>query len=117
MTLMSVVLPAPLGPTTQTSSPPRIASEISHSAVAAPYFATIESSASMGPSEKCRHHVRLFHHFGRHTLGDNDAMLEHDDAVGERHDGAHHVLDEKDGRPRIANRADQLNGVLTFARR
>src|SRR2546423_5718891 len=106
MTLMSVVLPAPLGPTTQVSSPAPIVSEISDSAVAVPYFATMASSTSMSLPEKSRYDVRLFHHFRGRTFGDHRAVIEDDHAVRKRHDRTHHVLDEQNRRPGVTNRAD-----------
>src|SRR5436189_2653071 len=84
-TLMSVVLPAPFGPTTQTSSPARMVNEMSHNAVAAPYFTIAVLSSSMLRAEKCRHDMGLFHDFGRLAFGYDDAVIEHDHAVGERH--------------------------------
>ena len=33
---------------------------------------------------------------GRGPLGDDPTLAQHHDAMGERHDGAHHVLDEQD---------------------
>src|SRR5215468_4099669 len=103
MTLMSVVLPAPFGPTIETSSPGPMVSETPHSAVAVPYLATAPSSASMGFSQKRRDDLRLLHHFRRHAFRDHRAVIEHDDAIRQRHHRTHHVLDEQDRRPRLAN--------------
>src|SRR5437870_1825113 len=86
-TLISVVLPAPLGPTTQTSSPARIVNDTSHSAVAAPYFASIASIRSMLLSQECRDDVRLLHHIRGFPFGDDCAVVENDHTIGERHHG------------------------------
>src|SRR5258708_38237426 len=107
MTLMSVDLPAPFGPTTHTSSPAARVSDTSHSAVAAPYRASIAASSSMRAAQVCKHDFLPFHDFGGSALGDDLAVIEHDDAIGQRHDGAHDVLDKDDGGTPVANRADQ----------
>ena len=43
------------------------------------------------------HHLGALHHLGRGALGEQLAVVEHHHAVGQRHHGAHHVLDEDDG--------------------
>ena len=53
------------------------------------------------------HHLRPLHHLGRPALGEQLAVVEHDDAVGQRHHRAHHVLDEHDGRALVADAPDQ----------
>src|SRR4029453_887903 len=115
-TLMSVDLPAPFGPTTQASSPDSSLSETSHSAVAAPYRAAMDSSSSMRPAGVGRHDVGPFHDIGGNSFRDDPPVVEHDDAIGERHDRAHDVLDEDDGRSLVADRADQRDGFVDLPR-
>src|SRR2546422_8119284 len=102
MTLISVVLPAPFGPTTQTSSPAATSSDTSHSAVAAPYFATTFLISSMRLAQESRDDIGLLHDVGGFAFGNDPSMIENDDAIRQRHDRAHHVLDEDDPRARIA---------------
>ena len=45
-------------------------------------------------AEVGRHHLGTLHHLGHRAFGQQLAMVEDDDAVGERHHRAHHVLDE-----------------------
>src|SRR5437763_14176174 len=90
--LMSVVLPAPFGPTTQTSSRSPMASDTSTMAAAAPYETRMRSTSSMRFTQIRLHDRRPAHHFGRTALGDHAAVAQHHDAVGELHHRAHHVL-------------------------
>src|ERR671937_834085 len=58
----------------------------------------MRSTSSTLPPEIRFHHLRPSHHFGR-TAGRYDTpVAQHDDAIGELHYGAHHVLDEHDAR-------------------
>ena len=105
ITRSSVVLPAPLGPTTATASPRSTRRRTSHSAVKcavaggdrgeleqahastifSPRYASItrgSSATSSGP-----------------TLGDLLAVIEHDHAVHDAHERGHDVLDPHDGDP------------------
>src|SRR5690606_2868201 len=43
------------------------------------------------------HHVGARHDFGRRPFGQDFSLIENDDAVAQRHDRAHDVLDEQDG--------------------
>src|SRR5712691_8366314 len=78
--LMSVVLPAPFGPTTHASSPAPMRSDTSEIAGAAPYETWMRSTSSMGLPQVGGDHVRLPHHRARVALGDDAAVAEHDDA-------------------------------------
>src|SRR5437764_10959695 len=85
MTLISVLLPAPLGPTTHTSSPRSTCSDTSHSAGAAPYAACTFTTSSMGRlSQVGTHHLGVAHHFARLSLRDQLAVVQHHDAVRQR---------------------------------
>src|SRR6187549_2084360 len=109
LTLMSVVLPAPLGPTIETKSAGPTDSEISRSATAAPYLASTDLSSSMRFPEKSGDDVAAPHHLFRRSLRDDLAVVEHDDAVRQRPHRAHHVLDEHDRRAFVADPADEAN--------
>src|SRR4029077_14846875 len=96
MTLMSVVLPAPLGPTIETRSAGPTDSVISRSATAAPYLASTDRSSSMRLPEECGHDVAAAQDLFSRAFRDDLAVVEHDDAVRQRPHRAHHVLDEHD---------------------
>src|SRR3954471_6100166 len=118
ITLISVLLPAPLGPTTHTSSPRSTCNDTSHSAGAAPYAACTFTTSSMGRlSQVGTHHIGVAHHFARLSLRDQLAVVQHHDAVRQRHHRAHHVLDEDDGGALVADATDQLDGVVDLAGR
>src|SRR5436305_2388783 len=96
--LISVLLPAPFGPTTHTSSRAPMASDTSMIAGAAPYETRMRSTSSMRFAQVRLHHLRPAHHLRRPAFGDHPPVAQHDDAVGELHHRAHHVLDEHDAR-------------------
>ena len=49
----------------------------------------------------------------RDSLGDDLPVVEHDDAIGERHDGAHDMLDEDDrARPGRGSRGSAATASL-----
>src|SRR3990167_5163266 len=97
MALISVVLPAPLGPTTATSSPSPTVSETSHRAGASPYPTCRPSASSIGFPEIGGHDLRLPDDVARPALGDQLAVVQHHDPVGQVDHGPHDVLDEEDG--------------------
>src|SRR5688500_3574514 len=102
--LIRVVLPAPLGPTTHSSSPGRTSSDTPHSARALPYATCRSRTSSMGRYPQVRaHHFGTLHHVLGHALGQQLAVIEHHDPVRKRHHRAHHVLDEDDGRTLVAD--------------
>ena len=53
----------------------------------------------------------------RGAFRDDQAVIEHDDAVRQRQHRAHHVLDEYDRRAVVADRADQLDRAVDLAGR
>src|SRR4029453_13778654 len=89
--LMSVDLPAPLGPTTHTSSPDATSMETPRSAVAAPYLTSMWRTSSMRRPQEGGHDVGIREHRRRGALREDDAIIEHDQPIGQRQDGAHHV--------------------------
>src|SRR3990167_7102718 len=95
--LISVVLPAPLGPTTATSSPPPTASETPHRAGASPYPTCRPSASSIGLPEIGGHDLRLPDDVARPALGDQLAVVQHHDPGGQGDHGPHDVLDEEGG--------------------
>src|SRR3954463_4056889 len=115
--LMRVVLPAPLGPTTTTSAPAFTSRLTPSTAGAAPYVTRKSRASSMrGPKVRVDH-LRVAHHLARQAGCNRLAVGQHDDAVGELHHGAHHVLDEDDGRALLADGAHEPDGFVHFARR
>ena len=52
----------------------------------------------------------------RRALGDHAALVQHVDALGQRRDGLHDVLDQQDGDARIADRADHLDDLGDLGR-
>src|SRR6516162_807521 len=110
---MSVVLPAPLGPTMHAMSPAATESETPHSACAAPYATSRWATSSIGTgSEISGHDLRTRHDLVRRALRKHAAVIEHDDAVGHRQDGTHHVLDEHDRGAAVANPAQDLDRAV-----
>src|SRR5262245_5308083 len=65
-------------------------------------FRTNESSSERLLAEIRLHHRRIAHHRLRHALRDRGAVMEHEHARGERHHGAHDVLDQQDGEAALA---------------
>src|SRR6266581_2724782 len=69
----------------------------------------MRSTSNTGLPEVGGDHVRLAHHRARIALGDDAAVTQHDDAVGQLQHGAYDVLDEDDGRSARADLADQAD--------
>ena len=60
-------------------------------------------------------HLRQRHHLGRRAVGDQRAVLQHDDAVGEPRDHVHAVLDQEHGLVRLRfNLLDQIEDGRDF---
>src|SRR5262245_25279541 len=98
MALISVVLPAPLGPITATISPAATSSEASHTAVASPYPTwRLRASSSIGLPEIDADHARIAHDLARRAERKELALVQDRDPVGELDDRAHQMLDEDDG--------------------
>ena len=119
MALISVVLPAPFGPTTHSSSPAPHARATRPTAPAPRRRrpAGRAPQAWAGRPEVGGHHLGPLHHVGGRAFGEQLAVVEDDDAVGQRHHRAHHVLDEDDGRALVADAPDQRHRVVDLARR
>src|SRR5262245_22681949 len=126
ITRISVVLPAPLGPTTATASPAATRRSTSQSAVNWPYPAVMPASSSIGsaaaggvaltparggatvrplPGGSREHDLlaevglddpRVLGHLARRPLGDLLAVVEHHHAVDHAHERGHDVLDPHD---------------------
>src|ERR1700751_2626726 len=109
-----VLLPAPLAPSRPTASPSPISIETLLMAGTEPQRALTPESLSMRASARRMHvgaeiradHLRIFHDFLRRAFRDLLAVVEHDDMLGDRHDGAHHMLDDHDGQPPCGKLAD-----------
>src|SRR2546425_10210436 len=96
--LTSVLLPAPFGPMTETTSPASTSSVASHTAGASPYaMASRRTSSNMGLAQIDLDHARGPHRLARTAGGDDLAPVQHHHAVRQLEDGAHQVLDEEDG--------------------
>src|SRR6185295_2089202 len=100
-----VVLPAPLRPSSVTTSPGRTSNVTPCRMCDSPYQACKPSTASNGwpdASVMARPHIGLAHvRIVRHrrvvALGEHAAAREHGDAVGERRDDAQVMLDHQHG--------------------
>src|SRR5207245_10188582 len=103
---MSVVLPAPLGPTTVTSSRSPTRSDTSQTATASPCATSSRSISSIGLSQIRADDVGIAHDLPWKTLGDDLAAVQDDDAVGQVEHRPHDVLDEDDRRPAVADPPD-----------
>src|SRR5438067_5097022 len=107
-----VVLPAPFGPRTATSSPSPTSSETPCSARIWPYRASTSSSSSrelLGiRPEVGLDHRRVVLHLARRAARDPAAEVEHVHAVGDTHHQLHVVLDQQDRQLEVlAHPADQ----------
>src|SRR2546422_9610250 len=109
--LMSVVLPAPFGPTTVTRSRGRTLSDTSQTATASPWATSRCSTSSIGLSEIRPHDLRVAHDLARKSFGNDLPVAQHHHAIGEVEDGPHDVLDEYDRRAAVANPANEPEGV------
>src|ERR1019366_6076359 len=130
MVLSSVVLPAPFAPMTAMISPARISALMPCNISVFPYPDTICSMASSGSDELMLIggakigllHLGVIAHFGRRSLEQQPATMQHDDMVRERHDQVHVVLDDHDhpvGPAQLQQPAPQLRrfGMVEAGRR
>src|SRR5881296_415171 len=115
--LMSVVLPAPFGPTTVTRSRDWTLSDTSQTATASPWATSRCSISSISLAQIGADDVRVAHHLPWESLGDDLPVAQHDDTVGQVENGAHDVLDEDDRRAAVADLADELERVGHLRRR
>src|SRR6266571_944679 len=114
--LTSVLLPAPFGPMTETTSPASTSSVASHTAGASPYaMASWRTSSNMGLAEIDLDDARGAHRLARTAGGDDLALVQHHHAVRQLEDGAHEVLDEENGHPTLADLADQVDRARDLA--
>src|SRR5690606_23616214 len=108
----SVLLPAPFGPTTATSSPAPTPSETPRSTGTSSY-ATCRSRISsilqplpaeigLDDSGVARDRVGL-------AVGQHGAVVEHGEALDEAHHRLHRVLDDHDGDAELGQPTDQLD--------
>src|SRR6059036_1506874 len=97
MVSMSVVLPAPFGPSTQVMEPSRTSSDRPFRASIFPYAVTRSTTLSISRSAQISFlDCGIALHLRRSALGDLPAEVEHRDAVGDAHHQLHHVFDEHD---------------------
>src|ERR1700694_5267367 len=94
----SVVLPAPFAPIRAVMLPAAIDRSMPRNTGTSPYPAqrpTTSSRAMMPPAEIGFYHRGVRGNRGRQPLGDLAAVGHHHDAIRQRHDRAHHMLDEQ----------------------
>src|SRR5262245_44165446 len=108
---MSVVLPAPLGPTTVTSSRSPTRSDTSQTATASPCATSRRSISSIGLSQIRADDIGLVRELPRTATGAYLAAVQDDHAVGQIEHRPHDVLDENDGRPAVTDSSDELQRV------
>src|SRR5215471_14556727 len=94
-----VDLPAPLAPIRTTSSAWCTTIESPRTAATPPYrHCSPSTSSTRGPfSEIGANDLGMRPDFVRRAVGNDAAVVETDDPVGSAHDGAHVVLDQKNG--------------------
>src|SRR6516165_6541816 len=97
--LSSVVLPAPLGPTTATSWPAWTLTSIPRSTGTSPYPADSArvASAAVSADDIGVLHLLASAQFGHPPLRDDLALRHHHDPFAQPLDGAQLVLDQQDG--------------------
>src|SRR5438046_5733257 len=109
------VLPAPLAPIRQTSSPGCTTRSRPRRATTGPYAAWrssrlsngVRSGAVTGGSQVGADNVRVRLDGGGRACGDHAAMVQHDHGVRDRHDHPHVVLDQEHGGGLVTNAIDQ----------
>src|SRR6478752_2350040 len=108
MVRSSVVLPAPLAPSTAVTSPRGAVKETSLRARTAPYDVESSLTSSIGDrvAEVGGLHGRVVAHVGRAARRDDLAEVEDHEVVADRHDEVHVVLDEHHGHP-VGQAAEQ----------
>src|SRR4051812_6536888 len=107
---MSVVLPAPLEPTSATISPSFTESEAPKSTGASPYAAWRSCTSSIVGPEVGGDYLMVLRDGGGRALCDLLAVIEDHHAVGEAHDHLEDVLDDDDGDAPFADPPDDLDG-------
>src|SRR5262245_40513153 len=117
MVLTSVLLPAPLGPITETISHAPTSSVASHTAGASPYaMARRRTSSNVSLPEVHLDDARRSHALVRAAFRDHLALVQHHHAVRQLEHRTHQVLDEEDGDVALADGADESDGAGDLAR-
>src|SRR5512138_811238 len=113
MARRSVDFPLPFAPTMATMRPASSSSETSCTAGTRPWQIWTSRTWSMVPVPQVRlDDRRVRRHRDGRALGDLPAAVEDEDAVRERHDPLHHVLDDDAGDPEAADAAHEVHGLL-----
>ena len=98
--LSVVVLPAPFAPISATISPSGTSKQISHNAWTLPVGdLQVPRRSASGDlfAEICLDHAAVAHDVLRRRVGDLDAVVEHQHAVGDFHDRLHLMFDQDHG--------------------
>src|SRR5262245_59382587 len=112
----SVLLPAPLGPMTATTSPAATCSVASHTAGASPYaIDTRRASSNMALAQVDLDDAGGAHGLARVAAGDHLALVQHHEPVRQREDRAHQVLHEQDGHAARLDLAYEADGAGDLA--
>src|SRR3990167_659466 len=114
MAMKIELLPAPLAPSSTTSSPLPACRLTLSRARKLPYDSETPSSFSMFGSQVSVDHQRVAADLGRCALGDLLAVVQHDDLVGQAHDHVHLVLDQAHGLAVVHELADQIGQAHGF---
>src|SRR5690606_33634740 len=116
--LNSVLLPAPFGPTTATSSPAPTRSDTPLSAGMRPYATRSSAISSIPfeplPAEISLDHGRVARDRVRVAACEHRAVIEHDEAIDEPHHCVHRVLDDHDRDAEIGKARDQVDQLAYF---
>src|SRR3989454_2896668 len=115
-------LPLPFAPSRATISPRRTARSTPRRTWMGPYPATRLSTARSGGAASVAkvgfQHFAIPRHLRGRSVGDDLAVVEHDDPVRHRHDELDRVLDEDDGDPFLPHQpADDAEQLLADGRR
>src|SRR6266850_2854310 len=117
ITLLSVVvLPAPLRPTSATRPPRGTTSETPRS-TSAPWMATLRPARFNMTSDMAQHcsaHFGIGEHGGGLALGDNQSLVENQNALAVAEHDLHVVLDEDSRDPAAAEHAEERIHHLEF---
>src|ERR1019366_3489354 len=114
MHLISVLLPLPLVPRRTTVSPPRIFKLMSESIRTSPYPACSSSMARLFAKISPFDFI-LLHDIIRKSVSDLASRDNHDDALGEQHDGPHDVFDKQDRNSLSIQPVQKSKNLINFA--
>src|SRR5580658_8174239 len=112
-----VLLPAPFAPSRPTASPSPTVISSSRIALTEPYAALTPERTSIGSgmragSEICANDILVRDDFLWKPFGDLLTVIENDDPVCDRHDCAHHVLDDHDRQAALRKLPDQRHRLI-----